>query len=150
LFWLVATVINGVITPFYLYSQHVSTPLTGWTVVRSVLLNLLAFVMWAVFGLGLGTLIRSQIGSVVTGLAVYLGGLAVVELIFNLIYHFYRQGWLLGAPVIAPAVASNVMITPGTAFPHAPPQWAGLMIMAGYTLALTAAGIALIRRVDVT
>ena len=150
LFWLVATVINGVITPFYLYSQHVSTPLTGWTVVRSVLLNLLAFVMWAVFGLGLGTLIRSQIGSVVTGLAVYLGGLAVVELIFNLIYHFYRQGWLLGAPVIAPAVASNVMITPGTAFPHAPPQWAGLMIMAGYTLALTAAGIALIRRVDIT
>jgi hypothetical protein len=124
---------NGVTTPFYLHSQHLSTALTSWTVVRSVLLNLLAFVIWAIFGLGLGTLIRSQVTSVVAGLTVYLGGLAVVELIFHVLYYFYRQGWVLGAPVIAPAVASNVMITPGRAFPHAPPQWAGLVIMLGYT-----------------
>ena len=64
-------------------------------------------------------------------------------------YSFYHHGWVLGAPVIAPAVASNVMITPGTAFPHAPPQWAGLAIMVGYALALTAAGIAVTRRTDV-
>jgi len=38
--WLVATVINGVVTPFYLDSQHVSTSLADWIVVRSVLLNL--------------------------------------------------------------------------------------------------------------
>ena len=60
LFWLAATVINGVTTPLYLHSQHVSTALTGWIVVHSVLLNLLAFVIWGVFGLGLGTLIRSR------------------------------------------------------------------------------------------
>ena len=150
LFWLVATVINGVVTPLYLHSQHVSTSLAGWTVVRSVLLNLLAFVIWAVFGLGLGALIRSQVGSVVAGIAVYLGGFAVVEIIFHLIYQVYRQGWVLGAPVIAPAVASNVMITPGRAFAHAPPQWAGLAIMVGYAAALTAAGIVVTRRRDVT
>jgi ABC-2 type transport system permease protein len=149
LFWLAGTVIDGVVTPFYLYSQHVSTSLAGWTVVRSVLLNLLAFVIWAVFGLGLGTLIRSQVGSVVAAIAVYLGGFAVVELIFHSVYQVYRQGWVLGAPVIAPAVASNVMITPGRAFPHAPPQWAGLAIMVGYALALAIAGIVLTRRRDV-
>ena len=150
LFWLVSTVINGVTTPFYLHSQHVSTALTGWIVVRSVLLNLLAFVIWAIFGLGLGTLVRSQIAAVVTGVAAYLGGFAAVELIFHGIYYVYRHGWILGAPVIAPAVASNVMITPGRAFPHAPPQWAGLVIMVGYALVLTATGVALTRRRDVT
>ena len=150
LFWLISTVINGITTPLYLHSQHVSTAMTGWIVVRSVLLNLIAFVIWAIFGLGLGTLIRSQVTAVVAGVAVYLGGFAAVELIFHGIYYFYRQGWVLGGPVIAPAVASNVMITPGRAFPHAPPQWAGLGIMVGYALLLTAAGIALTRHRDVT
>ena len=150
LFWLISTVINGITTPFYLHSQHVSTAMTGWIGVRSVLLNLLAFVIWAIFGLGLGTLIRSQVTAVVAGAAVYLGGFAAVELIFHGIYYFYRQDWVLGGPVISPAVASNVMITPGQAFPHAPPQWAGLVIMVGYALILAAAGIVLTRHRDVT
>jgi len=130
LFWLVATVLDGVVTPFFLHSQHVSTPLTGWTVVRSVLL-------------------RSQVGSIIAGFAVYLGGLAAMELLFHAIYYFYRAGWVLGGPVIAPSVAANVMITPGQAFPHAPPQWAGLAIMVGYALVLTAGGIVLTLRRDV-
>ena len=150
LFWLVSTTINGVTTPIYLYSQHLSTPLTGPIVIRSVLLNLLTFVIWAIFGLGLGALIRSQVASLVTGIAIYLGGFAAVELVFHVIYNLSHQGWVLGAAVIAPAVASNVMITPGRAFPHAPPQWAGLIVMVGYALVLTRAGIALTRRRDVT
>jgi hypothetical protein len=48
------------------------------------------------------------------------------------------------------ADASNVMITPGRAFPDAPPQWAGLVIMVGYALVLAATGIVLTRRRDVT
>jgi ABC-2 type transport system permease protein len=149
LFWLVSTIINAVTTPIYLHSQHVSISLTDWIVVRSVLLNLLAFVIWAVFGLGLGALVRSQIGSVITGMAIYLVGFAAVEIIFHLIYNFYPHGWVLGAPVIAPAVASLVMITPGRAFEHAPPQWVGLMIMVGYALVFAVIGIALTRRRDV-
>ena len=73
LFWLVATVIAAVTTPLFLYSQHVSTSLAGWTVARSVLLNLLAFVAWGIFGLGLGAVLRSQITAVVAALAVYAG-----------------------------------------------------------------------------
>ena len=149
LFWLAAAVLSGVVTPFYLHSQHVSAPLTGWTVARSVLLNALAFILWAVFGLGLGTLIRSQVASVVAGMAVYLGGFAVADFVFRAAYYFYPHGWVLGVQVIAPSVASTVMITPGRAFPHAPPQWAGLLVMVGYALALAAAGIARTRRRDV-
>ncbi len=150
LFWLVSTAIGAVVTPLYLHAQQVSMSLTSWIVVRSVLLNLLAFVIWAIFGLGLGTLITSQIVAVITGLASYFAGYAAVEIIFHLIYHVYRHAWILGAPVIAPAVATRVMITPGRAFPHAPPQWAGLAVMAGYALVFGAIGIAVTQRRDVT
>src|SRR6202044_2281850 len=150
LLWLTSTVIDVVVTPIYLHAQHVTISLSQWAVTRSVLLNLLEFILWAIFGLGLGAVIRSQLGSVLTGLAVYLAGLGAVEIIFHLIYHLYPRGWILGAPVIAPAVASTIMITPGQAFPHAPPQWTGLIIMAGYTLALAITGAALTRQRDVT
>jgi len=150
LFWLVATFASGVVTPFYLHSQHVSAALTGWIVVRSVLLSFLAFVMWALFGLGLGTVVRHQVAAVVGGILIYVGSDAGVQLIAHLIYNVYHHGWLLSASVIAPAVASNVMITPGQAFRHAPPQWAGLAVLAGYCLIITASGMRLTRSRDVT
>jgi len=148
LFWLVGTVIATVITPLFLYSQHVSTSLAGWTVARSVLLNLLAFVAWGVFGLGLGAVLRSQIVAVIAAIAVYAGSFGT-ELVFGGLYNFFHQGWMLGAPVIGPAVASEVMTTSGSAFPYAPPGWVGGVIIIGYTVALVAAGIALTRRRDV-
>ena len=33
---------------------------------RALLFNLLAYVLWAILGVGLGVLIRSQIGAVIT------------------------------------------------------------------------------------
>jgi ABC-2 type transport system permease protein len=148
LFWLVGTVIAAVATPLFLYSQHVSTSLAGWMMARSVLLNLLAFVAWAIFGLGLGAVLRNQMASVVAAIVVYAGSFGT-ELFFTALYNFFHQGWMLGAPVIAPAVASEVMITYGPAFPYAPPAWVGGVIMIGYTVALVAGGIALTKRRDV-
>jgi ABC-2 type transport system permease protein len=148
LFWLVGTVIAAVVTPLFLYSQHVSTSLAGWTVARSVLLSLLAFVVWGVFGLGLGAVLRSQIVAVIAAIAVYAGSFGT-ELIFSALYNFFHQGWMLGAPVIGPAVASEVMTTFGPAFPSAPPGWVGAVIIIGYTVALVAGGIALTKRRDV-
>jgi len=148
LFWLAGTVLAAVATPLFLYSQHLSTSLAGWTVARSVLLNLLAFVAWGVFGLGLGAMLRSQIVAVLAAIAVYAGSFGT-ELVFTALYNFFHQGWMLGAPVIGPAVASEVMTTSGPAFPYAPPGWTGGIILIGYTLALVAGGIALTKRRDV-
>jgi ABC-2 type transport system permease protein len=150
LFWLISTAVDVVVTPIYLNSQHLNVSVTDWVVVRSVLLNLLAFTMWSVFGLGLGALVRSQIGAVVTGVAVYLVGAAAVAIIFELIYNIYPHNWVHAAPVIAPAVASLVMTTAGQPFPDAPPQWVGLLVMIGYALTFGTIGVALIRRRDVT
>jgi ABC-type transport system involved in multi-copper enzyme maturation permease subunit len=148
LFWLVGTVLAAVATPLLLSSQHVSTSLAGWAVTRSVLLNLLAFVAWGVFGLGLGAVLRSQIVAVIGAIAVYAGSFGT-ELVFTALYNLFHQGWMLGAPVIGPAVASEVMTTSGPAFPYAPPGWVGGVIMTGYTVALVAGGIALTKRRDV-
>ena len=142
------TVIAAVATPVFLYTQHVSTSLAGWTVARSVLLNLLAFVAWGVFGLGLGAMLRSQMASVIAALVVYAGSFGA-ELVFTVLYNLFHQDWMLGAPVIAPAVASEVMVTSGPAFPYAPPAWVGGVILIGYTVALVAGGIALTKRRDV-
>jgi ABC-2 type transport system permease protein len=150
LFWLISTIIDAIVTPIYLNGEGVSYSIFDWIPVRSVLLNLLAFVMWAIFGCGLGTMIRSQIASVVTGMAVYLIGFVAVALIFNLIHNVYSHDWVLAAQVIAPAVASMVMTTPGRAFDHAPPQWVGALVLLAYTVTFTLAGIALARRRDIT
>jgi ABC-2 type transport system permease protein len=148
LFWLIGVVIAAVATPLFLYTQHVSAPLAGWTVTRSVLLNLLAFVAWGIFGLGLGAVLRSQMASVVAAVVVYAGSFGAI-LAFTALYNLFHQGWMLGAPVIAPAVASEVMITSGPAFPNAPPAWVGGIILIGYVAALTAGGIALTKARDV-
>jgi len=142
MFWAVSTAINLVVTPIYMSSQHVSVALTDSIPLRSALLNLLAYAMWAIFGVGLGGLFRSQVGAVFTGMVIYLGGALVFLAAFNLLYLVYRHTWVLAAPVIAPAVASLVMITPGQAFDHAPPQWTGLLIMTGYALLLGTVGVA--------
>jgi ABC-type transport system involved in multi-copper enzyme maturation permease subunit len=150
LFWLVATVMDLIVTPIYLSSQHVSVSVFQWTVVQSVLLNLAAFALWAIFGLGLGTLLRSQIGSVITGLILYLIGAAAIAIIFQLIHNVYPHNWVVSAEVIAPAIASNIMITPGQAFEHAPPQWAGAAVMIGYALFSGLIGNMLTRKRDIS
>jgi ABC-2 type transport system permease protein len=150
LFWLIATVLDLIATPIYLNSQHVSVSITQWTVVQSVLLNLLAFAIWAIFGMGLGTLIRSQIGAVVTGMALYLLGTAAVAILFQILHNLIHGDWILTAQVIAPAIASGVMITPGEAFPHAPPQWVGGAVLIGYAIVTGFVGIVIMRRRDIS
>jgi ABC-type transport system involved in multi-copper enzyme maturation permease subunit len=95
LFWLVGTIIAAVATPLFLYSQHVSISLAGWTVVRPVLLSLLAFVAWGVFGLGLGAVLRGQTTSLFAAIAAYSGSFGAI-LVFTLLYNLFHQGRLRG------------------------------------------------------
>jgi ABC-type transport system involved in multi-copper enzyme maturation permease subunit len=150
LFWLVSTVLNVIATPIYLSSQHVSVSLTQWTVVQSVLLNLLAFAIWAIFGMGLGTLLRSQIGAVVTGMALYLLGTAAVAILVHILQNLIHRDWVITAQVVAPAIASNIMITPGLAFLHAPPQWVGGAVLIGYATVTGFVGVLIMRRRDIS
>ena len=71
-FWFVTTAIDLAVGSIYFAAEGYAIPLTDWPVMRSVLMNLLAYVIWAVLGVGLGALIRSQLGATLTGAAFYL------------------------------------------------------------------------------
>jgi ABC-type transport system involved in multi-copper enzyme maturation permease subunit len=148
-FWAITTVIDVVTNSFYIRSEGFNVTGSDPVIVRSVLLNLLAYIMWAGFGIGLGSLLRGQTAAVVIGMAVYFGGIAAAALLANLAYQLYPHGWVLGTPVIAPAVAAQVMVNPGQVFEHSPPQWAGLVVMVAYTLVFTGTGALIARRRDV-
>jgi ABC-2 type transport system permease protein len=151
LFWLVATVLDLVATPIFLHSEHLSVSITEWTVVRSVLLNLAAFVIWAVFGLGLGTLLRSQIGSVITGISLYLVGSAAVLLIVGLVHNLYPHDWIFKLAIVAPAVASQIMITPGgSGPPQNLPEWSGAVALIGYAVVTGLVGTLIMRKRDIS
>jgi ABC-2 type transport system permease protein len=148
-FWAIATVLDGVATPVFLAAEHLpASAFSSLVVVRAVAMGLLAFVLWALFGLGLGAVLRNQVAAVVAAIAVYAGGFVVVELITRLLYDAFHASWLLSLAVLAPAQASNVMITAGKAFPDAPPWWAGALVLAGYGVALAAFGAASTSRSD--
>jgi ABC-2 type transport system permease protein len=149
LFWFASTLINLIVTPIYLRAEDISIPLTDPPVVRSMLFSLVAYLLWPTLGLGLGTAIRSQTGAVITAAGAYLAGTAAVTVVVNLLYNVYPHDWVLAASVIAPAVASLVMVSPGPAFEHAPPPWVGLLVLVGYAILLTIAAMISIRRRDV-
>ena len=149
-FWAIATAVDGLATPFFLSAEHLPAAALGSpTVVRAVLMELLALVLWALFGLGLGAVLRNQVVAVVAAIAVYAGGFLVIELIIHLLFYAFHAQWLLGLAVLAPAQAANVMITTGQAFQDAPAWWAGGLVLAGYGVALTAIGAARVSRCDV-
>jgi len=87
---------------------------------------------------------------VITGLILYLLGAAAILIIFQLIHNLYPHNWILSAQVVAPAIASEVMITPGQAFEHAPPQWVGAAVLIGYAVVSGLVGISLTRRRDIS
>ena len=101
MFWLLAqatTLISGLI--FFHNIAH-DNGLGQWPVQRAIIFNAAAYLLWAVFGFGLGTLIRNQIGTVVTGMAIYLigyvGGIGFFVLIRTYLIH---GDWVLTSAVI--------------------------------------------------
>ena len=111
-FWAVTTAINVGVGTLNFTTQGYDVPFAEWTVIRSVLMNLLAFVIWAVLGVGLGVLIRSQLGATLTGAAMYLISWPVAVILFGAIRTFVIQDdrvW--DFVVVLPGVASFIMVS---------------------------------------
>jgi ABC-type transport system involved in multi-copper enzyme maturation permease subunit len=149
-FWLIATVVDVIAAPAFLAAEQLPAgALFSATAVRAVATGLPAYVLWALFGLGLGALLRSQVVAVAAAIGVYIGGVAGVDLVIHLLYAAFHASWLLSLLVLAPAEASNALITAGRAFPDAPAWWVGGLVLTGYGVALTVAGGLAIRRSDI-
>ena len=151
LFWLVTQVINLGVGLVFFHNMHLSASLGEWPVQRAILFNALGYLLWAVFGIGLGTLIRNQIGSVVTSMVVYLVGYAGTILVFQLIrtYLIHRDG-VLTAAVSMPSIASQIMISPVKLYEQSAAWWVGALVMVGWSVLAGGIGILLTRRRDIS
>jgi len=149
LFWLVSTVISLISGAIFLHTQGYGSHLGHWSVVSAVLLNLAAYAIWAVFGIGLGALIRSQLGATVTATVLYLAGSAAGGVFDLLNTYVIKHDWILTAQVIIPSIASTIMVSPVKTFTESPPQWAGAAVLIGYGIAAGIAGVWILRRRDI-
>jgi ABC-2 type transport system permease protein len=151
LFWMVTQAISLVAGLIFFNNIALTNSLGEWPVQRAILFNLLAYLLWAIFGFGLGTLIRNQIGSVVTGMIIYLVGYAGGIAVFILIRTYLIHGdWVLTSAVSMPSIASAVMISPEKLYPQSAQWWVGALVMVGWSLAAGISGILLTRRRDIS
>jgi ABC-2 type transport system permease protein len=148
--WLVSTVISVVVGAIFLHHLGYGTQLDHWGVLRAILLNLAAYAIWAVFGVGFGALIRSQLGATVSATVLYLVGASAAGTVFDLLHTYViNQDWVLTLQVIVPEVASAVMISPTRTFDQSPAEWVGAVVLIAYGIVAGLVGTWVLRRRDV-
>jgi ABC-type transport system involved in multi-copper enzyme maturation permease subunit len=149
-FWAFSQAISLTAGMIFFKNISLANALGEWTVQRAILFNALGYLLWAIFGIGLGTLLRNQIGTVVTAMVVYLvgylGGIAVFVLIRTYLIH---GDWVLTAAVSMPSIASQIMISPDKMYPQSAAWWVGALVLGGWSLLAGAIGILLTRRRDI-
>jgi ABC-type transport system involved in multi-copper enzyme maturation permease subunit len=149
--WLATTILDIIAGVIFFKAEGFDPSLGTWSVQRAILLNLVAYALWAVFGVGFGALIRSQIGATVTGTLLYVVGTQLAQGIFFLIYTLWiKKTWVLTSMVIVPAIASQIMVSPNKLYPESPPQWVGAAVLIGYGLVAGAVGTWILRRRDIS
>jgi ABC-2 type transport system permease protein len=149
--WVVSTVISVAAGALFLHSQGYSTGLSHWAVDRAVLLNLAAYLLWTLFGIGFGCLVRHQLGATVSATVLYLIGATAAATVFELLNTYVlNQNWVLAAQVVVPPVASTVMVSATQAFDQSPPAWVGAMVLLVWSLLAVRLGERRLQRHDIT
>lgn len=106
-------------------------------------LAVLAVAIWAVVGIGIGTLIRSQIAAIVVGVLFTF----LVEPLLTVLASSLEWDWLVKW---LPSNASSALMAPGEMLVEYLEWWAGGLVLLGYGLVLAAAGVLLSVRRDVS
>lgn len=148
LFWLVTTAANLLVGPLILGGLDVGSQFGQGAVWRAIGLNGLAYLLWAVFGVGFGVLIRSQIGATVTAILLYLAGYIGAAIFFSTIATRFGD-WINNLQVLVPSLASQVMVA-AVELPGSPPQWLGAVVMIAYAVLTGTIGTLLVRRRDIS
>lgn len=150
LLWAVTTLIALPVGVLALKAQDAPSHLGDPAILRAIGLNLLAYLLWGMFGVGIGVLIRSQIGATVTAAALYLVGTQVAQGVFMLLAVRLDNMTILEWQVIVPSLASQLMISGAEDFAGQPPQWLGAVILIGYAVVTGVVGTAIMRRRDIS
>jgi ABC-type transport system involved in multi-copper enzyme maturation permease subunit len=146
--WVVTTLLNLILVPIILDALNVPVQLGEPAVWRAIGLNALAFGLWAVLGVGLGVLIRSQLAATLTLAIVYTVGAAVIGGIFQLLASQVAE-WIGKLQVLVPTTASQLMLA-GTELPGNPPRWVGAVVLIGYAVIAGVVGTLITKRRDIS
>jgi ABC-2 type transport system permease protein len=154
-FWLAVTAINVGVGALNFGTSGYGVPFGEWTIIRSMGMNLLAYVCWALVGVGVGVLIQSQLGATITGAALYLVSWPAASVLFGIIRTYViKDDWVWNLVVALPGVASSIMVAPerirlfGNS--NAPPWWVGMLVLLGYGLVAGGIGTLITRRRDIS
>jgi ABC-type transport system involved in multi-copper enzyme maturation permease subunit len=147
--WLFSVIITVPATALYLASRDLNGALGDAAVLRALGLNLLAYVLWAIFGVGFGVLLRSQIAATVTGIILYLAGYIGALIIFTVLQNWLEWDWIPKLQVIVPSLASQLMVN-NTDLPGSPPQWLGAVVLIAYAAVSGVIGTLIVRTRDVS
>ena len=148
LVWLVITVLDLLLVPIILDALNIGNQIGEGAVWRAIGLNALAFLLWAVLGVGLGVLIRSQLAATLILGIVYTVGTSVFQVIFALLSNYVAK-WFDNLQVLVPTTASQLMLS-GTDLPGNPPRWVGAIVLVGYALVAGVVGTMITRRRDIS
>jgi ABC-2 type transport system permease protein len=148
--WVISSVICLVVGASFLHLEGHGAQLTHGVVLRSLVLNLAAYLLWAVVGVGFGSLLRNQLVATVSATVVYLVGAGAASAIFDLLNTYViKQNWILSVQTIVPSVASNVMISPTKTFDQSPAPWVGALVLIGYAALFGTWGLRKLNRADI-
>jgi ABC-type transport system involved in multi-copper enzyme maturation permease subunit len=134
-FGVVAEAIGWALGYAILSGRGISLVLTGGDVVQLVLGSLGGVALWAAMGAGLGTILRNQVGGVITLLA---WGFVVNPLLFGLVPSVGR---------FMPSYAQDSLI--GLTTQHLLAPVAGGVVLVGWAVVLAAVGLAVTARRDI-
>jgi ABC-2 type transport system permease protein len=148
LVWLLTTLLNLIVVPPIMSQLDLGSQLGEPAVWRAIGLNLLAFVLWAVLGVGLGVLIRNQLAATLILAIVYVVGTSAIGLIFYLLTEYVAK-WFENLQVLIPTSASQLMIS-GTDLPGNPPRWVGAVVLIGYAVVAGVLGTLITKRRDIS
>jgi ABC-type transport system involved in multi-copper enzyme maturation permease subunit len=146
--WLFTTVLNLIVVPPIMNALNLPSQLGEPAVWRAIGLNALAFVLWAILGVGAGVLIRSQIAATLILAITYVVGTSAIGLIFLLLSEYVAE-WINNLQVLVPTSASQLMIS-GTDLPGTPPRWVGAVVLIGYAAVTGVLGTWLTKRRDIS
>ena len=146
--WLVTTLLNLAAAPLVLSTVDRPSYLGQSFVWQAIGLNALAFVLWALLGVGAGVLIRSQIGATITLSVLYVVGTQILTIVFTVLSSMVWEPFM-GLRVLVPTLASELLIT-GPLLPDDPPRWVGGLILLGYAVVTAVLGTLITRRRDVS